>query len=138
MPERRGFVRYIVEARVSFKTEKDSFKSIEGPVFDISSSGWSAFFKEKVAIDTIVIFDLTSTLFMQHLVGTGKVVHVTPQKLPFGKVFRFGVQYVHVDKGLVSEFISANQSIIRKEQRKLFEEGERRRERSKSDEHGFF
>jgi len=115
MPEKRSFIRYAVEAKICFKSEGDVSKAIEGQLLDISSSGLSGFFKESIDVNTIIQFDLAAISIGQHLIGKGKVVHVTEEKTYAGKGFKIGVEFLEVNKEIVLRFISENQRKIREE-----------------------
>lgn len=112
MPNRRNFIRYVIEAKISFKTKADVSKIIQGRVLDISTIGWGAFFKENIDVNTVIDFDLAANFFEPHLTGTGKIINVTQYQDPSGNGFRIGTEFIEVDKELVLRFISESQRLL--------------------------
>lgn len=137
MINRRNYVRYIMEVKVSVKSEGDASKTMVGEVLDLSSIGWGAIFKESIAINTIIQFDLTSNFLDEHLEGKAKIVHVSQQRESGGKGFRIGVEFIQADKGIVSRFISEKQRIARQEQIRVLE-AERKKQQSQGSDIGPF
>jgi hypothetical protein len=107
--DKRGFRRYAIEGRVTFKPEGDVTKTIKSQVADISTLGWSAFIEENIDLRTIIQFDLTSYSLDQHLIGKGEITNVTQQKTTTGNVFRIGVKFIEADKATVLLFINEDQ-----------------------------
>ncbi len=118
MANKRNFVRYNMDAKVSFKTKEDISKIIQGRVLDISTLGWSASFSQGIDINTIIQFDLTANFLDKHLTGLSKIVNVTQEKTSADTNFRIGVEFIEVDKELVLRFISENRRIIEAQKRK--------------------
>ena len=122
MDEKRGSIRYAINAIVSFKTEGDNPKAIEGQLLNISYSGCAAILKENIATDTMIQFVLTADFTREHLTGKGKIVHVMPQKTYSGEVFKIGVKFIEYDQNAVLRFISENQRRILQEERRRIDE----------------
>jgi len=137
MINKRNYIRYLIEVKVSIKTEADTSKTITGQVVDLSSAGWGAIFKESIALNTIVQFDLSANFLEEHLEGKGKIVHVMQPEASGGKGFRIGVEFIEVNKEIVASFISENQRIIRQEQMRV-REAERKRQESGASDFGPF
>jgi hypothetical protein len=111
MADKRGFIRYRIEARVSFKPEGNITKTIQSQVIDISTLGWSTNIKESIDLNTIIQFDLTSYSFTQHLIGKGRIANITEQKTAAGNIFRIGVEFIEADKQIILVFINEDQRI---------------------------
>ena len=133
MINRRNYVRYIMEVKVTIKTEGDAPKTMIGEVLDLSSIGWGAIFKENIAVNTVIQFDLTANFLDEHLEGRGKIVHASRQGISGGKGFRIGVEFIQADKGIVSRFISEKQRIARQEQIMALEAARKKRQLQDSD-----
>lgn len=131
MINRRNYVRYIVEGKVSIKTEGDIPKTIVGQLLDLSSIGWGAFFKESIDVNAIVQFDLTLNFLEEHLEGKGRIIHVTQQRVSGGNGFRIGIEFTEADKEIVSRLLSEKQRLIRQEQVRIME-AERKKQQSKA------
>jgi len=116
MINRRNYVRYLMEVKVSIKSEGDNPKTMVGQVLDLSSIGWGALFKESIDMNTIIQFDLTANFLEEHLEGRAKIVNLKQQEVSDGKGFRIGVEFIEVNKNLVSRLISEQQRIAREEQ----------------------
>ncbi len=131
MINRRNYVRYIVEGKVSIETEGDTPKTMVGQLLDLSSAGWGAFFKESIDVNTIIQFDLSANFLEEHLKGKGKIIHVTQQRISGSKGFRIGVEFIEADKDTVSRLLNEKQRIIRQEQVRVIE-AEKKKQQSKA------
>jgi hypothetical protein len=116
MADKRKFTRYRIEARVSFKPEKDITKSFKSQVIDISILGWSTDIEESIDLNTVIQFDLTSYSLTRHLIGKGKITNITEQKTATGNIFRIGVEFIEADKQTILVFINEDQRIKRMQQ----------------------
>ena len=106
MDNKRKFARYAIDAKACFKTLGNESKNLEGRVLDIGSLGWGAFFKENIELDTMIEFDLIPNFLNEHLVGSGKIVHMLPHKIGSINGFRVGVEFIEVDKNIVLRIIN--------------------------------
>lgn len=131
MINRRNYVRYIVEGKVSIKTKGDTSKTMVGQLLDLSSAGWTAFFKESIDVNAIIQFDLTPNFLEKHLKGKGRIIYVTQQKISGSKGFRIGVEFIEADKEIISGLLNEKQRLIRQEQVKVIE-AERKKQQSKA------
>jgi len=129
MINKRNFVRYLMEVKVSIKVQGDAPRTMVGQVRDLSSIGWGAFFKESIALNSIVEFDLSANFLEAHLEGKGKIVYVRQEDSSGGKGFRMGVEFIEANKEIVSRLISENQRIVQQEQIRA-KEAERKRRQS--------
>jgi len=121
MPDKRDSLRYIINAKVAFKTEDGTDRVFEGQVLDFGFLGWSIFLKENIALNTIIHFDLSVNFLHQHLIGKGQIVNVAPQKKALENGFRIGVKYLEVDKDTIIAFVNESQR-LKKEARNRAEE----------------
>ncbi len=122
MANKRDFIRYVIDAKISFRTKKDESRVIQGQVVDISTLGWGAFLKESIDVGTIIDFDLTVNFFDTHLIGTGRIISVVQSKDSARTGFRIGMEFIEVDKVLVLKFISENQRMIEGQRKRVEKE----------------
>ena len=112
---KRNSLRYPIKAKGTFKSESGDPKVFGGDVLDLGYLGWSIFLKESAAVNTIVQFDLSADFLAQHLIGKGKIVYVTPQKITNSTGYRIGVEFIEVNKNIVMMFINENIRIVHEE-----------------------
>jgi len=112
MFEKREYDRQTIKAKVWFKFDQDEMKTLLGEVLDISYLGLGGFFKEKIAVGTIINFDLFAEFLEEHLFCKGEVVHATEQSVNEDKGFKVGVKFIEIDKEGVLELINRSRKII--------------------------
>ncbi len=132
---KRNSLRYSIKAKGTFKSESGDSKVFKGDVLDLGYLGWSIFLKESVAVNTIINFDLSADFLAQHLIGKGKIVYVTPQKITNSIGYRIGVEFIEVNKNIVMMFINENIRIINEERKRV--EAEKRRQLGSAGEYPF-
>jgi len=121
LPEKRGYDRHAIQAKVWFSLEQDTKKTISGEVVDISFLGWGGLLNENIDVGTLIEFDLSVDFLEEHLLGKGQIVHVTELNTSEGKSFRVGVKFIEVKSEIVLDFIQINKRRIDRELREAIE-----------------
>lgn len=105
MSEKRNHLRFSFKNNIFLKLESDPVKTIESQILDISFTGLSFFLNENVNINTMVEFDV-SCFAGKHLVGRGKVVHISQHILYAQNGFKIGLEFIEVNKEIVLNTIN--------------------------------
>ena len=112
MPDRRNYLRYVLEGSVNLKADSSTSNIFKAVLVNIGFAGLSVFLEESLEIGTFVQFELVSTLTEKPLTGTGKVKNIRETKKHGNAGFRIGIEFVQVDKGIVISILNSIQTKI--------------------------
>lgn len=108
MQEKREYQRFSLNDSIFLRFENEPEKVIKAELLDISLGGLSIFLKENAelgaTVETIVQFDYLVSA-ERKLVGKGRVAHVTKCELFEQDGYKIGVEFIEVDKEIVTNII---------------------------------
>lgn len=110
MQEKRAYERLILDGYVYMKTRGKNPFAFRVFLDDFSFGGFSVYSKEKLSKGRIIEFNLITQALDQGLVGKAKVRHITQPPHYSTPLYTMGVEFVEVNKDLVTHIINRIQA----------------------------
>jgi hypothetical protein len=104
--ERRRYLRFRNEARLTLRPPEDYARSIEASVADISILGVGAYVSEPIAPGSKVKFELITRLWGTPLAGEGTVIYLNEIQKQDKKIYRVGIDFLVYDKPAIQSIIN--------------------------------
>jgi hypothetical protein len=121
MYEKRSYTRFIINGSANIRTEGDALNLFKGELIDVGFKGFSAYLKEKIELNSIVQFELTTDLMSRPLSGKGKIRNVVESKRRGAKYFKVGIEFIDTDKDSIEILLAQIHHRISREKRKRAE-----------------
>ncbi len=107
MEERRQYIRYKIKGSVIFFPQDGTSRAIKAELLDICRIGISVLANECIDVESVVKFELLTNFWEGTVIGTGIIKYLGKVEKFDGEVFRFGVNFIEIDKNVI-------QGILRK------------------------
>jgi hypothetical protein len=121
MYEKRSYTRFIINGSANIRTEGDALNLFKGELIDVGFKGFSAYLKEKIELNSIVQFELTTDLMSRPLSGKGKIRNVVESKRRGAQYFKVGIEFIDTDKDSIEILLAQIHHRISREKRKRAE-----------------
>lgn len=118
MYEKRNYIRYPIRGDLIIKLEEDPAMVFNTELIDISFNGLSAYLKEKIAMGSIVHFEVKTELQQAPLTGKGKINYLKEVNRHNLSRFQVAIEFVDIDENAVLELLNYLQTIAAREKRK--------------------
>ena len=116
--DRRRYVRYSCKGSVVVKIDTPMCCRIETKLISISFVGACVHSKEKIEPDSVADIELITDFHVKPINGKIKVKNVKEIAGHSGRLFRIGIEFIHIDEDAVESTLHGIQRLIAYEKKK--------------------